>query len=396
VAESSAQPSKERFAALILERLPADGGALFEYLPATFEIRNGSHRAFLANAYDAFCHAQGPLRETILDNVVSMLTTQGEVVDMAFETAAPRVVTAVREKAYFSLSSLDLQIGGSNKSLTALTEPISRWFVKTVVIDSPGFMSMVNEDMVRRWRRSPQDIFKLGLARLRDCTEPAFANEGGFFRGTWRDDYDSSRILLPGLFETLGLKGEPVVTLPNRLTLLVAGSDDPEGVRQMLQRADEIVRTEPRPQNPAPLVIRRGRIEEFHADPTSAVFNEVERAHRVAALLYYEEQSAKLEQLHAKQGRQVYVARYTLMELQDGGFCSYAPWPKDAPALLPEVDEVLFLDVDLPEDQRCVAMVPWPRVVEVVPELLKDEGLFPPRYFVAQFPSPEQLARLQA
>jgi hypothetical protein len=45
---------------------------------------------------------------------------------------------------------------------------------------------------------------------------------------------------------------DPVVVLPNRLTLLVAGSNDESGIQAMLIKAEEIMRAEMKPQNPSP------------------------------------------------------------------------------------------------------------------------------------------------
>lgn len=52
----------------------------------------------------------------------------------------------------------------------------------------------------------------------------------GCFRSTWHDDLDGSRILLPSLLRALPVKGDPVVLLPHRNLLLVAGAGDPEGL----------------------------------------------------------------------------------------------------------------------------------------------------------------------
>jgi hypothetical protein len=52
----------------------------------------------------------------------------------------------------------------------------------------------------------------------------------GCFRSTWQDDLDGSRILLPNLLRALPVKGDPVVLLPRRDLLLVAGAGDPQGL----------------------------------------------------------------------------------------------------------------------------------------------------------------------
>ena len=56
--------------------------------------------------------------------------------------------------------------------------------------------------------------------------------------------------------------------------------------------------------------------------------------------------------------------------------------------------DILLLDIGLPEGKQCLARVPWPRVLDVVPDLLLDAGMFPQRFYVSKFPSAEQLARM--
>lgn len=389
------KPSRARFAATVIARIKEAGGPDFTLDLEKFEIRHGTTRGFLGNTYDAYCHARGAHRDAVLNNFVSAFVAQRQTSEISFEEAEPDIVTVIRERALFSFSSLHWQLEQMEGIPQELAEPVSRWFAKTAVIDSPGFMSLVNQDHATRWHQLGDEIFALGLQKLRASTSPRFTESEGVFRGQWHDDYDSSRILVPEVFADLPIQGDPVVVIPNRLTLLVTGSENTDAIRRMLQTAEEIVRSEPRRQNPAPLVLRNGEIHDFFVDPLSPVFNDVERAHRLAALLYYDEQKEKLEKLYEQNGKEIFVGSYILSRHDDGRHCSYSSVTKGVPTLLAVTDEVMFMDLDLPKDRQCVAQAPWPVVLERLPDLFLDTRMFPTRYYVSQFPTAEQLEKLR-
>jgi len=388
---SRGKPSKKRFAALVLKRLKA-AGAPTDYVfdPEAFQIRGGSTRGFLGNTYEAYCRARGARRNAILDNLVAVLLPEDDE-EMSFDEARDKLVAAVREREYFALASLQERLGGEKEPMTLLHEPISEWFARTLVVDFPNHMRIVDRDAGLGWDQTTGELSALGLERLKDRAGPRFADEGGVFRGLWNDEYDSSRILVPGIFDALPLKGDPVVALPNRLTLLAAGSDDPAAIKRMLAMAERIVRTKLKPQNPAPLIIRGGQIGDFDVPPGSPIFNDVQRARKLAALFAYEAQQKALERLYRKDGKDLSVASHGLGQLEDGSYSSWAVWTRDVPTLLPAADTVVFVDLELLKHNRVVARVPWERVLASLSDSMLDTKMFPPRWYVSRFPSEEQI-----
>jgi hypothetical protein len=175
---------------------------------------------------------------------------------------------------------------------------------------------MVSPENLRSWGVSFYELYEIGLGRLRDCTTPKFEKQQGFYIGGWHDDYDNSRILIPEVFGRLHLDGDPVVCLPNRNSLLVTGSENHAGIQAMLKHAEEIVRTKPRPMNPAPLILKNGEVEDFFVAENSPIFNDVERAKKVSALFYYQQQTETLKKLYEQKGKDLFVANYTLNRLE--------------------------------------------------------------------------------
>jgi hypothetical protein len=66
-------------------------------------------------------------------------------------------------------------------------------------------------------------------------------------------------------------------------------------------------------------------------------------------------------------------------------------WTKDVITLLPKTDLVHFFDA---EKKKMVAIAEWDRVVEIVGDLMLEQGMYPERYLVQDFPTGEQLGWL--
>jgi hypothetical protein len=236
-------------------------------------------------------------------------------------------------------------IGWGKDGPKSAFEPISAWFARCLVLDFPEYVSLVSPENLKTWGISFDQLYEIGLARLRDCTIPKFEKQQGFYIGGWHDDYDNARILIPEVFGTLRLEGEPVVCLANRNSLLVTGSENEDGIKAMLQHAEEIVRTRPRPMNPAPLILKDGEVADFSVSENSRVFHDVERAKKISAGIYYQQQTEALMKLYEQKQKALFVAKYTLNQLEDGGYRSYCVWSKTVPTLLPNLSSMSVLIV---------------------------------------------------
>ncbi len=388
-------PSLDRFVKLIFKEL-AKAGKPTDYIydPKEASLTRGSAKMSLAGVYSSYCHANRAQRSMILANYLAAMVATVEREEVSFEQVCDQIVASVREEIMFA--SCGFFIGSDKPTTRAGTArvPLSKWFVRTLVIDHPGHMALVSDDQLKDWNVTFDEAFAVGLERLRQGTTPRFSEEDGVFAGQWKDDYDASRILVPGLFDDLPIEGDPIVSLPNRLTLLVADSARPEAVRKMLARAEEIVRNEPRPYNPAPLRVRGGQIEDYTVGNDSPLFQAVRRAHGLAALIYYQDQQQMLEAYYEKIGKDYHVAKFALNQREDGSYVSSATWSKDVAALIPETELVTFVDLDRPEGSKVLGMTSWAKVEAILGAKLLDTQMFPKRYFVSSFPDKAQLREL--
>lgn len=356
-----------------------------------FSLKHSQGTIFLTNFYDHYCKADRADRKGILHKYISVLLQPHE--DTLRAEAFEQCVAVIRERALFEFLDLQRQIDHTDPNPVA-RETVSEWYVRCLVLDAPTHMKMVTQENLKEWGVTFDELFEVGLERLKECTTPQFQPEDGYFIGTWKDDYDSSRILLPELFEDLPIAGQPVFCLPNRLTLLVANSDKPAAIKAMLERAEAIMQSEAKPQNSAPLTYQDGRIVDFSPAPDSELFAPVQYAKALAAITYYEEQKNLLEQLHEKTGKDIYVGQFTAVRTPTGQTRTFAVWLKGVVTLLPKADAVMFRGQDLPKEDQMLGMVKWEDVVAVASDLMLDTEMSPARFYVSKFPTEEQIARM--
>jgi hypothetical protein len=379
------------FAKLIIAEARKAGIAeSLEYDPKSFVLKRGEERTNLVNLFNDYSQANDAHKKRILGNALALLRQKKQ--DISFEEAKSKVAAAVREQALFSFTTLWWELEGGKTEPTIAFEPISAWFTRCLVLDFPEYVAMVTLENLKIWGISFYKLFEIGLARLRDHTVPKFQQQPGFYMGGWHDDYDNSRILIPGIFGPLRLDGHPVVCLPNRNLLLVTGSENHDGIKAMLKHAEEIVQTKPRPMNPAPLILKDGEVADFSVTENSPIFNDVERAKKISALIYYQQQAENLMKLYAQKGKDLFVASYTLNQGETGGYESFSVWSKTVATLLPKTDFIAFFDPTKPESQRPLGLVKWDDVLRIAGDLLLDTQMFPARFYVSKFPTDEQLA----
>jgi hypothetical protein len=244
----------DRFAKIVLDEIVKAGGPKdYVFVPDTFMLKRDGDLINLRNVYEQYSREKDDVRERTLRNFVAALISSKSTKAISWAEAREKLVAVVRERAMFSQAEAIWSIEYDRPPRAKMVyEPLTKWFAKTVVLDFPGHVTVVSESQMKEWGINFDEAFEIGVDNLKKGSTSKFGSEGAFFVGMWKDDYDSSRILLPDLFSGLQLSGDPVVVLPNRLTLLVAGSNDGLGIQAMLIKAEEIMRAETKPQSKRP------------------------------------------------------------------------------------------------------------------------------------------------
>src|ERR1700722_16656468 len=164
------------FAKLVMTEAKKAGIAeSLEYDPKGLVLRRGDQRTYLVNLFNDYSQAGDEQKKRILGNALALL--REKKTDISFEEAKSKVVAAVRERALFSFTTLWSELEGRKTEPKIASEPISAWFGRCLVLDFPGYVTMVSPENLKSWGVSFGELFEVDLERLRDCTSPKFEEQ---------------------------------------------------------------------------------------------------------------------------------------------------------------------------------------------------------------------------
>ena len=287
--------------------------------------------------------------------------------------ALPRLVPKVRPRFLFE----SLALGGAEEG--PVFRPLAGIFAQSLVVDAPEWEVDVGPRDLASWGADFDALFQKARANLvqRGGEEGFEEVRPGLFRSTWQDNLDGSRVVLPGVLRRLPLRGDPVVVLPNRDNLLVAGSEDPRALCWILEAALEFMWGDPKALNGCPLRLRGFQWEPWEvpdeAHPAARLLGRVRRRRMVEE---YTRQKSLLDRLHGREGRAVSVAPYHLEKTASGAVrsCTFLPQGGQE-GWLPKADQVGLL-----REGRTCLWIPWEAAMDHLGPLLEPLGLFPERY----------------
>lgn len=192
--------------------------------------------AFLDNAYAEYLRSPKDKRAIIERYVQSYKDIpQGE-----FKLDPSMIVPVVKDRAWLEEVERAAEARGLRETDDKLFEDLNGDLVIVYAEDSPtNIRYFSGEDLIAAGidRKS---LRALAVANLRRILPQVEIHRGPHVSMlTAGGDYEASLLLLDELWEPkkLGLKGEIVLAVPSRDVVLVAGSEDAEGVRQLRELA---------------------------------------------------------------------------------------------------------------------------------------------------------------
>jgi hypothetical protein len=277
-----------------------------------------------------------------------------------------------------------------------LYRPIAEHLALGLVQDLPDHIIEVPAEIFEKWGMPFEEALEVALKNLQLLSAASFERvRPGVYVSPWRDNHDAARMLLTGALRRLVVRGDPVVMVAHRVTLIVTGTGDVQGLDVMAIMTEALLE-EPRSISGIPVcLLDDDTWVPFLPEPDQRVSSRY-AALRVGTLAAeYGRQKELLQGLHEKRGEDVFVASYEGRISDDGReVLSYCAWTRDVVTLLPRADRILFVDLEEAEERRVVP-VRWERAEEIVGDLMKPVDIYPPRYRVEAFPTPEQLAALR-
>lgn len=383
------------FARAVVEALTAQGrGDGLRVDDEDFCVRYGDDRTFfLGNLYGEYLGAGALSRSRVFDFVVSQALTSAPEVPTAFVAARKSLMPAVRDPLTFDLQRLLLPPTpptDAGPRYDPAWAPLADDYSVSVVFDGPTTMSYLNRDQFRAWDVPFERALEYALDNLAGRPFRVVPLQPGLFCFDTSDSYDAARLLLRDRIRALQVKGRPVAALPNRECLLVTGEDDEEGLAAFAREV-EARYSHPRAIGTSPLLLDGDAWRSFRPEGTSPLAVRLRNLGTNNRGTRYADQKKVLEKLHAREGKDLFVASFSGFSPKDSDEVrSYAVWSEGVSTLLPQAEFVAFVK----DGQEEPVLVPWDAVVAEAGSLMQPQGLVPERWAVTSFPGPELLARL--
>ncbi|MGH3663473.1 MAG: hypothetical protein ACRDTQ_16650 [Micromonosporaceae bacterium] len=377
-----------RFAELALEAFHRAGVADAEFDEDEFAIMCGDGwEIYLDHVHEQWQSWPADERD---DRLASWVAQAIEIQDT--ETPATWGEAAERLRPVLRPASLQCQ------DKPPLSRPAFPFLREYVVIDSPSSMTYVTPRQLRTWGVEEDAVFDAARENLIKLPYPVGWLEDGPGLYALTDDGDQylvSWLLLENVLGDIGEAfGQPaVVCAPDYNTLLI-GPDDDEAVMTLLETAATPDDESARPLSPLAYVFDPESgfpTAYFGRSADSPVNAAAHRAWWQLAAEEYEQQREWLAEKYLDDLELVFVASVMVIETDDGGVVGATVVGEGVQnTMLPAVDVVFFMTEA--GDQTAVAWDDAERVLG----LTAEPDLDPPRFRQPSFPTPEQMAQLQA
>jgi hypothetical protein len=249
-----------------------------------------------------------------------------------------------------------------------------------LVDDDGDTLSYVPQALLSDWRVSREACMR---DALRNLGKSAWTLEqiGHVFRSRAHDSYDAARLLFHDAFRALPLKGDPVVLVPDRDCLVVTGSDDVDGLKQVAATGHVRIEEASRLISGTPLILRGDTWEEFHPPAqTRVAFAHLARLYDA---MNYGLQTSFLRDQSAGQDDNLLVAKVQVFKTGPDRYETFTYLPSVGQTLLPKVDHVVLHDLQTETTQ----LTPWADLFRVLGSKMPPVQLHPVRYRVESFPS---------
>lgn len=315
----------------------------------------------------------------------------------SFEEARPHLRPLLRGRWHFEMPRLQAEMEGADYDGHLATMPFSHDAVVALGYDLDDHTWYVDPGHLSTWKISFQEGLKQAIQNLRAIETPPFhALEGGVRMGGWADGYDTSRILLPEVMRQCGIADELILMIPSRrVGILAAPAGSVDAQLHMLGYARTWIEEHGGLISTAMFRYQDRRVTTY--TPSNAhLATKLGDLQKIAASALYVEQKDLLKALHARQGRDIFVASYSVAE-RPNGWLTACSWTKGITSLLPRTDLVSMVIVD-PKggDQHRTKILDWETMRALAGARLQPVDGFPPRFQVSDFPSDDELARTPA
>jgi hypothetical protein len=259
--------------------------------------------------------------------------------------------------------------------------------------DLPTSMATINDEQLEKWGVTFYEAMEVARQNLEETTKQV-AQAGSLYIVTHGDSYDSSRLLLTDRMRKLDFQGDIITLVPNRDSLFLAGSDDPEALAIMAELAKEPLEG---PRSISGIAFRLVDDEwEPWLPPVGHPSREIFNLMQVKTIdLDYRQQQELLEKQQSGLGGDLFFAAFNgIQDKKTGAVSSYCVWTEGILSSLPRTETIALVKAGPNGKAQIVARGAWEDVQREVGHLMTPQDLYPPRWLVESFPTDDELARI--
>ena len=358
-------------------------------------VRGGgdSSRLFVINMFHEFGALPPAAQRARMAAILEDLVARQLEPPLEWATARERLVPVLR--------ACTTHGGGGSR---ILKRPFAPFVDCGVVIDSAQTMRYVIGSALEQWNIDAGVLFDAATANLASAADGLERLETASLPGAlWyvatNDDYETSRLVLPGWLA--GMKGRvggrPVAIIPDRTTLVV-GRDELAIIEWMHHTAEEKYAAAVRFLSPVVYTVDdTGTVVPLRLNRDHALSSALQLAELRLAGREYNEQKRQLDEQHAKDGTDIFVATFSVMKDKQGLAQSFCTWAEPVDTLLPVSDVVGLAGGDLNDKASMWSLfVPWTDCVRIAGSCLAlDSTYHPPRYRTTSWLDKEQLSQMR-
>lgn len=381
-------PSREEFASSLARQAAARGstGWQFNGVEGVLSHPGSGQKFFVQNSWLEYSGATRVARRALMEKYLSLMLIEDNEVPELWAAAAKNLYGCLRSR--YQMLSHEIE---QRYEPGGLPRPLTRSWRGDVDIvlmyDFGPYLSQVTAEKAETWGETADAIFERAQANLAALPKPGWDDVGdGVFQIVSEVSFEESFALVADVWKTVPVKGDPVIALPNRGVLLATGADVPDGLTQLIAKAQRSIQEKPWPLSA--LLLRRvhGVWQPLELDARLAP---AARTYAIVSdALMYSEQQRALEKCFEHQGMDVYVGKFDLMRAgaDTNELRSWCSWTEGVDSLLPETDVVVLGRKD---HAHKPIVVPWADMARICKHHLQRTADDPPRFRVTSFPEAE-------
>lgn len=221
-----------------------------------------SSLSFLRNPYDLY-RRKPKDRDAILKSYVAATLESADRGEKPVDRT--RIVPIVKDRGWVEDMRASTEGKDGQKAPEIVHEAYNADLVIAYAEDSPKNIRYLKPDDLAPAQVERAQLKALALENLKRMAQIQVHGEAGRYQLTAGESNDASLLLLDFLWADLQKKvqGDVVVAIPSRDLLLVAGSQDAEGIRQLRKMAEEAATGNPYRLTAKLFVYRGGSFVEF-------------------------------------------------------------------------------------------------------------------------------------